>query len=61
MSSLTTTQAADALGVTPRRVVALIKTGRLKATKFGRDWLINPADLDALRQRPAGRPRKAKE
>ena len=55
---LTTSQAADALGVTPQRVRALILAGRLKAVKVGRDWLIRPPDLDAVRNRKPGRPRK---
>lgn len=55
---LTTKQAAERLGITPRRVLALIATGRLSAERIGRDWLIRPADLDAVRVRTAGRPRK---
>jgi excisionase family DNA binding protein len=31
-------QAAERLGVTPRRVVALIANGRIEATKVGRRW-----------------------
>jgi excisionase family DNA binding protein len=44
------------LNVTPRRVVALIKSGRLRATMHGRDWLIAAADLAAVRDRKPGRP-----
>lgn len=55
---LTTAKAAAELGVTPQRVRALIASGRLKATKEGRDWLIDPPDLEAVRIRKAGRPRK---
>ncbi len=55
---LTTSQAADSLGVTPQRVRALIVAGRLKAVKVGRDWLIEPPDLEAVKVRKAGRPRK---
>lgn len=54
---LTATQAAALLGITPRRVRALIKAGRLPAAKFGRDWLITPTDLDTVRTRINGRPR----
>ena len=57
-TALTTSQAAAALGVSPRRVQAMIRAGRLKAIRFGRDWLIRPADLDAVRVRPVGRPKK---
>lgn len=55
---LTTTEAAERLGITPRRVTMLIAAGRLAAVRVGRDWLIEPAALDAVRHRPAGRPRK---
>lgn len=53
---LTTAQAAAALGVTVRRVQALVKAGRLPAVKFGRDWLIKAEDLAALQDRKPGRP-----
>jgi excisionase family DNA binding protein len=59
---LTTAQAAERLGVSPRRVVALITAGRLPAAKFGRDWVIREADLAAVQRLPQGwpkgRPRK---
>lgn len=58
---LTTKQAAAALGVTVRRVQAMIKAGRLAATKAGRDWLIEPDALDAVRVRKSGRPARPKE
>lgn len=58
MNRLTTKQAADALGITPRRVIALIKAGHLKATRVGRDWLIKPSALAAVAERKPGRPKK---
>jgi excisionase family DNA binding protein len=58
MKLLTTLEAAAALGVTPQRVRVLIATGRLKAQKVGRDWLIAPPALEAVRERKSGRPRK---
>jgi len=58
MTPLTTGEAAESLGVTPQRVRALILAGRLNAQKLGRDWLIAPADLESVRHRPPGRPRK---
>jgi excisionase family DNA binding protein len=58
MELLTTQKAAEALGVTPRRIRALIAAGRLDATLIGRDWLINPADLEKVRKRKPGRPPK---
>lgn len=44
---LTAPEAAEILRVGPWQVVALCRTGELKATKPGQKWLINPADLDA--------------
>jgi excisionase family DNA binding protein len=52
----TTTTAAVELGVTPGRVRAMIAAGRLKAIRAGRDWLIEPKALVAVRQRKPGRP-----
>jgi excisionase family DNA binding protein len=52
----TTGSAALELGVTPGRVRAMISAGRLKATLAGRDWLIDPQSLDAVRDRKPGRP-----
>ena len=56
---LTTQEAASELGIKPARVRQLILAGRLVAEKHGRDWLINPDDLDAVRIRKPGRPPKA--
>ena len=50
-----TKQAATALGVSPRRVLALIEAGRLPAKKIGRDWIIEEQDLDLVRDRKPGR------
>jgi len=55
---LISSQAAKALGVSPRRVLALIKSGRLPAQKLGRDWIINSKDLAKVSSRPPGRPKK---
>lgn len=59
MNPITTRKAAARLGITPRRVVALIHAGRLPADKEGRDWLIHPDDLALVANRWPGRPRKA--
>jgi excisionase family DNA binding protein len=55
---ITTKEAAKELGVTMRRVQALIKAGRLPAQKMGRDWIIRMVDLDKVRVRKPGRPAK---
>ncbi len=59
---MTTGQAARRLGVTRRRVLALIAARRLAARRFGSAWMIEPAALDApvIRDRKPGRPRKDK-
>ena len=41
----TTEHAAELLGVTASRVRQLISEGRLKSEKYGRDHLIQDADL----------------
>jgi len=61
MKIITTTEAARRLGVTPNRVRALIEAKRLKAFKYGREWLIDPKDLEAVKDRKVGRPRKARK
>jgi excisionase family DNA binding protein len=61
MKIITTAEAARRLGVTQNRVRALIDAKRLKATKVGPVWLIDPKDLDAVRDRKVGRPRKARK
>ena len=53
-----TGKAASALGVTPRRVLALIQSGRLPAIKIGRDWVIKKIDLKLVSIRKPGRPVK---
>jgi excisionase family DNA binding protein len=58
MQLLTTKEAAAKLSVTPRRIVALIQSGRLPADKIGRDYLIKEKDLDLVVNRKAGRPGK---
>jgi excisionase family DNA binding protein len=58
MKIIGTAEAARRLGVTQNRVRMLIDAKRLKATKVGNAWLINPKDLDAVKTRKPGRPRK---
>ena len=56
--ALTTLEAGVELGICQRRVVGLILSGRLKARRFGTKWLIKRADLDTVRYRPLGRPKR---
>jgi excisionase family DNA binding protein len=57
--TFTTAAAATELGVSVRRVQALIASGRLAAEKHGRDWIIESQALDAVRERKPGKPPKA--
>lgn len=61
MATLTTSEAAERLGVTRWRVNALITSGRLKAEKKGQIYLIDERDLKAVMVRTPGRPPKAKK
>ncbi len=57
---LSTTDAAKALGITRQRVLQLIKQERLPATKFANVYMVRASGLDAVKERPIGRPPKAK-
>lgn len=39
----------------------MIDSGRLKATKVGYMWVIDPKDLEAVKDRKVGRPRKSRK
>lgn len=58
LSVITTAEAAKKLGVSVDRVQALIRDGRLPATRFGKAYAINEKDLVFVRTRKPGRPRK---
>jgi excisionase family DNA binding protein len=62
MGLVGTKEAAGRLGVSVRRVQAMIKQGILPATKLARDWFIHESDLARLTasNRKPGRPRKPK-
>jgi excisionase family DNA binding protein len=61
MKFITTAEAAKRLNVTQSRVQKMIAAKRLKAAKVGNLWLIDPKDLDALKDRRVGRPRKTRK
>ena len=61
MKIISAAEAARRLNVTPARVRAMISSGRLKATKVGNMWVIDPKDLDAVKDRKVGRPRKVRK
>ena len=61
MKYLTTEAAAAAAGVTVRRVRVLCERGTIRATKHGRDWMVDGASLHAWMSgrrngRPPGKP-----
>lgn len=57
---MTTTEAAERLGIKPRSVVWLIKSGLITATKRGRDYWIKADEVEryANERRPQHRPKK---
>jgi excisionase family DNA binding protein len=57
---LTSTEAAERLGVSTARVRRLVLDGRLPAKKFGRDLVIYEEDLESFERLKGGRPPKPK-
>jgi excisionase family DNA binding protein len=55
--TISTAEAARRLGISRRRVLALVAAKRLPAWRMGRDWRIEPRDLARVRVRRPGRPR----
>ncbi|MFN0088559.1 MAG: helix-turn-helix domain-containing protein [Blastocatellia bacterium] len=58
LSVITTKEAAERLGITQRRINALIKAGKLPAQIFGGSWMIEEKDLALVADRKPGRPSK---
>lgn len=58
MDLLSASEAADRLGVSPRRVRQLIQDGLLRAARVGNSWAVDPASVEQRRRRdaPTGRP-----
>jgi excisionase family DNA binding protein len=61
MNILSTSEAADRLGISARRILALIKDGKLEARKIGRDYAIEEKALSAVTVygKPGRPPQKA--
>ena len=58
---ITTTEAAERLGVSSARIRQLVASGKLPAQKFGPVNVVKESDLELIRDRPsAGRPPKVK-
>jgi len=47
---MTTKEAAEKIGISPATVRQQILVGRLTATKMGRDWFIEEAELERYRR-----------
>lgn len=58
---ITTAEAAEILGVHQSRIYALIKAERLPAIRFGKSWIIEKSDLNLVKERKPGRPKKGKK
>jgi excisionase family DNA binding protein len=61
MKLLSANEAAKILGVHHSRVRVLIREGRLPAQKVGRDWVIFKKDLEKVKDRKPGRPKKKED
>ncbi|MGB8507272.1 MAG: helix-turn-helix domain-containing protein [Pyrinomonadaceae bacterium] len=57
---ISTTDAAERLGITRQRVLQLIESKRLPASLFANVYMIREADLKLVEDRPPGRPPKPK-
>lgn len=57
--TMTTQEAADALGVSLTRIRQLIYQETLDAKKRGRDWFITEESVEEAKERPWGRPPKS--
>jgi excisionase family DNA binding protein len=62
MGTIGTTEAAKRLGLSARRVAAMISQGIIRATKVGNTWVIDDAEIARVKKlsRRPGRPRKKK-
>jgi excisionase family DNA binding protein len=57
---LSVKDAAEVLELSEQRIKQLIYEERLKAEKVGNQWIIMESDLEAVTDRPTGRPPKNK-
>ena len=63
MALIGTEEAAKRLGVTARRVVAMIRAGRLPGQMVAGTWILDESEVEKFRKapRPPGRPRKKRQ
>jgi excisionase family DNA binding protein len=57
---VTTKEAARILGVSDGRVRQMVLNGQLRAKRFGRALTLSRSEVESLRGRKAGRPKKGK-
>ncbi len=55
---ISTKEASEKLELSIRRVQALITDGRLPAQKIGNSYVVKEKDLDLVKERTPGRPKK---
>lgn len=58
---ISTKEASEKLGLSIRRVQALITSGKLPAQKIGNSYVVKESDLQLVEDRPTGRPPKDKD
>jgi excisionase family DNA binding protein len=58
MELISCQEAAEILGISKRRVLALINSGHLPAKKVGRQWVIVRDHLKLVEDRKPGRPKQ---
>jgi len=58
-----TVTAGQLLGISKQQVQRLVTAGTIKATQYGRSWLIPRAEVEryAKERKPAGRPRSTED
>lgn len=61
MSLLTTTDVAAHLHTSRKQVTILCAKGDLRASKSGRQWLIDPEDVEDYLERKQNRPRRRRK
>lgn len=53
-------EAADKIGLSRQRILKLVATNQLPATKIGSYWVVKESDLSLIHERKPGRPPKNK-
>lgn len=54
---ITTKEASEQLGISVRRVLALIQSGDLPSERIGRSHIIKEENLNLVKERKPGRPK----